>query len=132
MEKATRYSKKRNAIYAALCATDTHPTAEWLYRRLKPEYPDLSLGTVYRNLARFKEDGEIISVGVVAGQERFDGNTKPHPHFICGCCGGVFDLYELERDESLDARVEACYGHQVESHDLIFHGICAHCREDRE
>ena len=128
MEKTTRYSKKRTAIYAALLETDTHPTAEWLYRRLKPEYPDLSLGTVYRNLARFKEDGEVVSVGVVGGQERFDANTEPHPHFVCSRCGGVYDLHGLERDEALDARVEEHFGHRVDSHDLIFHGVCRHCR----
>jgi Fur family peroxide stress response transcriptional regulator len=76
MRKITRYSKKRDAIYELLASTTCHPSAEWIYRNLKAEYPDLSLGTVYRNLSRFKEDGSIISVGVVDGQERYDGNAN--------------------------------------------------------
>ena len=72
MERAIRHSKKREAILAALRGTTRHPSAEWLYRQLKPQHPDLSLGTVYRNLAFFQERGLVQSVGVVQGQERFD------------------------------------------------------------
>ena len=70
-----KHSRQRDAIYACLCSTETHPTAEWIYEQLKPEFPALSLGTVYRNLAAFKRAGKIASVGVVDGQERFDANT---------------------------------------------------------
>ena len=55
MEKAVRYSKKREAILQAIKNTDCHPTAEWVYQTLKPEHPDLSLGTVYRNLVFFQK-----------------------------------------------------------------------------
>ena len=68
MERAIRHSKKREAILAALRGTTRHPSAEWLYRQLKPQHPDLSLGTVYRNLAFFQERGLVQSVGVVQGQ----------------------------------------------------------------
>ena len=87
MERATRYSKKREAILTAIRGTRCHPSAEWVYQSLKPEHPDLSLGTVYRNLIFFQQRGEIQSVGVVKGQERFDGETRPHSHFICNSCG---------------------------------------------
>lgn len=65
--EARKYSKKRQAILDALRNTTEHPSAEMLYARLKPEYPDLSLGTVYRNLAMFIRDGDVISVGTVSG-----------------------------------------------------------------
>lgn len=90
--KRQNFSKKREAIFRSICSTDTHPTAEWVYNQLKPEFPDLSLGTVYRNISMFKERGMVISVGTVNGQERFDGNVKPHPHFICTKCGAVIDV----------------------------------------
>ena len=64
-----KHSKKRDAIYECVRSTKTHPSAEWVYSRLKPEIPDLSLGTVYRNLAMFKQEGDIISVGTVGGLE---------------------------------------------------------------
>ena len=59
MEKARRYSKKRAAIIDALRASDAHPSAEMLYQKLKEQFPDLSLGTVYRNLSQLKQDGDI-------------------------------------------------------------------------
>ena len=76
--EARKYSKKREAILEALRNTTEHPSAEMLYARLKPEFPDLSLGTVYRNLAMFIRDGDAVSVGTVAGQERYDADTHPH------------------------------------------------------
>ena len=68
MEHAIRYSKKREAILYAIRSTHVHPTAEWVYQTLKPTHPDLSLGTVYRNLTFFREQGMIRSVGVIGGQ----------------------------------------------------------------
>ncbi len=121
METARKYSRKRNAIYEAVCSTVTHPSAEWIYTRLKPEYPDLSLGTVYRNLSLFKESGEIKSVGSVNGQDRFDGNIKPHAHFICKKCGSVSDLMEEPAPgiPVVDGRVE--------EYQLNFYGLCTDC-----
>ena len=83
MGRAVRYSKKREAVLSAIQGTDCHPSAEWVYQRLKPLHPDLSLGTVYRNLTFFRENGLIQSVGVVQGQERFDAVVSPHSHFVC-------------------------------------------------
>ena len=80
MEVQRKNSKKRQAILESLRSVTNHPTAEMIYNRLKPEYPDLSLGTVYRNLAMFLEEGQIISVGTVDGQERYDARTDFHAH----------------------------------------------------
>lgn len=77
MERTVRYSKKREAILAAIQGTSCHPSAEWVYQQLRPLHPDLSLGTVYRNLTFFRERGLVQSVGVVQGQERFDAITTP-------------------------------------------------------
>ena len=126
MEKTTRYSKKREAILAALRSTDAHPSADWVYRTLKPDYPDLSLGTVYRNLARFKEEGLAVSVGTVNGEERFDGTVAPHAHLICRRCGAVLDLPEPEFGKNLDELAQR-HGVKIERHELIFHGMCPRC-----
>ena len=65
------FSSKRNAIYQVLCATDTHPGARWVYDRLKPHIPDLSLGTVYRNIALFKDEGTVRVICNVNGKRIF-------------------------------------------------------------
>lgn len=128
MERTIRYSKKREAILEVIRGTDAHPSADWVYQALKPTHPDLSLGTVYRNLSFFKEQGTVCCVGVVAGQERFDATTTPHTHFICDTCGSVLDLHKIPVDPALDEKVGTQYGLDVDHHELVFHGTCAHCK----
>lgn len=129
MERKQNYSRKREAILKTLRSTKSHPTADWVYQQLKPTFPDLSLGTVYRNLSRFKEDGTIVSVGVVDGQERFDADTSPHSHFICVGCGAVLDVEEGFMDPQADGMVSRINHVQVLSHQVLFRGYCAACME---
>ena len=103
METTRRQSKKRDAIRELLLACYDHPSAEEIYRRLKPDYPDLSLGTVYRNLALFREEGKAMSVATVAGQERLDGRTHPHAHFVCEKCAR--HRRNARRGKKLDADI---------------------------
>lgn len=131
MERTVRYSKKREAILTAIQGTSCHPSAEWVYQRLKPRHPDLSLGTVYRNLSFFLERGLIQSVGVVQGQERFDGIVTPHSHFICNCCGSVLDLPEIDLGGDLDQAVSRQYGLAVQRHELTFFGLCSSCQNQQ-
>lgn len=132
MERVTRYSKKREAILNAIRSTDTHPSAEWVYHTLKPAHPDLSLGTVYRNLSLFQQQGIIQSVGVVNGQERFDGVATPHSHFICRRCGAVMDLHQIHLETAIDRNVAETYGLAVERHELTFYGCCRSCLAEEE
>lgn len=127
MEQTTKQFRKRNAILSCLRATDVHPSADWVYAQLKPEYPDISLGTVYRNLALFKQQGLIASLGTVNGVERFDGNTEPHVHFICTHCDGVTDLPQIYVPQSMCSRAAAETGGQVNTCSLTFTGVCSRC-----
>ena len=127
--QARRTSKKRSAIYEALRSTTAHPSAEQLYAQLKPEIPDLSLGTVYRNLNVLMQDGLIITVGNVNGEERYDANTNGHSHFVCTKCGRVDDVF---LDLSIDSRypdVEELTGGTVKGHSLSYFGLCKNCCE---
>ena len=128
MEQKSKHFKKRDAILTCLRNTTVHPSADWVYARLKPEISDLSLGTVYRNLALFKEQGLITSLGTVKGVERFDGNTDPHVHFVCGSCGDVADLMEVHLPADLAAAATAACGGCVETSQLIFTGKCRQCQ----
>ncbi len=132
MERTTRYSKKREAILTAIRSTSCHPSAEWVYQTLKPEHPDLSLGTVYRNLIFFQQRGDIQSVGVVRGQERFDAVTSPHSHFVCNSCGVVSDLHNIQLDADLNRSVSRQYGLAVERHELTFYGLCPACMQKNQ
>ena len=122
-----RFSKKREAIYACLCGTQVHPSADWIYRELRPDYPDLSLATVYRNLIQLKEAGMIQSVGVVDGQERFDADLHPHSHLVCSRCGSVRDL-EIRLPERLTRDTEEQSGWKVTGTSVRLTGTCPQCR----
>ena len=122
-----RYSKKREAIYQALSATHEHPSAEWLYQKLKPEFPDLSLATVYRNLREMVAQGDAVSVGTLDSKERFDVCHHPHAHLLCRGCGCVVDI---ELSESLEAQcrnAESEYAVAIDPYGIHFTGLCRNC-----
>ena len=121
-----KYSRKREAILKTIQSTTCHPSADWVYNQLRSQFPDLSLATVYRNIAMFKDEGTIVSVGVIDGEERYDGDITHHPHFICQQCGAVVDI-DFDDDLQMNQAVEEQYGCQVHRYNLVFHGICSQC-----
>ncbi|MDR2739103.1 MAG: transcriptional repressor [Treponema sp.] len=130
-----KHSKKRDAILEVLRSTTTHPGAQWVYDQLKSDIPDLSLATVYRNINLFRQEGLVISVGVVEGEERFDGRVEPHPHFVCGCCGRVIDYDATELPAQFSKVMENLKGtadtkggfFAIDYRKTVFNGFCAVC-----
>ena len=131
MEVSTKHFRKRDAILQYLQSVTDHPSAEKVFTQLKPRIPDLSMGTVYRNLNLFKQQGLAVSVATVKGVERFDGNTDPHVHFICQDCDAVIDLMDIEIPETLKGIAEASCGGSVSECMLCFSGLCQECKEKR-
>lgn len=121
-------SKKREAILNVLRSTKEHPNADWIYMQIKKEYPDISLATVYRNLAMFRKEGAIISVGNVNGHERYDADTSPHSHFICNKCGRILDLNNLSVDKDVLDKIESNMDIKVEDCTVVLSGLCKECK----
>lgn len=119
-----KYSRQREAILNVLHSTDTHPTANQVYNRVREAIPNISLGTVYRNLAALSAAGEILSVSVGDGYERFDGNNSPHLHLHCKLCGKITDL-PLKIDFLAQTAQE--YGFMPCSSVYIVNGVCGEC-----
>lgn len=119
---------KRNAILECLSKTKAHPSADEVHRMLMRERSDISLATVYRNLALFKKEGMIQSVATVNGTERYDYNTEPHVHFICRECEAVIDLDEMEIPPQLTDNAVELSGGLVEQCNLSFIGVCKCCK----
>ena len=129
MATSTKQFRKRNAILECLRSTDAHPSADMVHEMLQAEHPDISLATVYRNLALFKQQGLISSVCTVKGIERFDGNTETHVHFICENCDAVSDLHQIHLPQTLGDEVADCSGNQMHSCQMTISGLCSHCLE---
>ena len=132
MEVSTKQFRKRNAILSCVKGTTLHPSAEMVHEMLQQDHPDISLATVYRNLALFKSQGLIQSLGTVNGIERFDGNTDPHVHFVCAGCSSVLDLMQMEIPQQLTADAEKNSGGKVNCCQLIFTGLCKDCLAKEE
>ncbi len=122
------YSRQREAIVDVLHNTTAHPTASAVYETVRETIPNISLGTVYRNLAALAEQGLIKQLSVGDGSDHFDGDITPHSHFYCEKCGRVSDIAytadgaypELEKD----------YGFEVKASSLVLCGICKDCKEN--
>ncbi len=125
-----RRSRKRDAVIEVLRRSRAHPSARQIYDEAKKLEPELSLGTVYRNLAGFKDEGVISSVGFVEGEERFDFITEPHVHFVCMGCGCIVDVDGPAAGGC--AEVEALLGAAVTDCSVVYRGLCADCLAKRE
>ena len=124
-----KYSRQRAAILSFLQSRRDHPTAETVYISMKEAFPNISLGTVYRNLNQLAEAGMIAkhSFGVLS-IDHFDYNTSPHYHFVCKCCNAVIDLpMEHSGFASIDEAASEGFDGLIEEHRLYFCGICKNC-----
>ena len=123
------YSRQREAILNVLKDTTSHPSAAWIYERVRMQIPNISLGTVYRNLAALEKEGMIIKVPVGDAREQFDGDTTPHSHFYCKSCEAISDI-PFNPSEALRA-AEENHGFEVHSVTYTFTGICKNCLSDK-
>lgn len=127
MVRQTRMTRQRRAILEALRGTTSHPTADWIYERVRKVIPDISLGTVYRNLKLLRDQGEILELNYGSTFSRFDGNPRNHYHFQCEKCGRVLDV-EVPVNSKLESAVAAAMGVEVHSHRMEFYGLCPDCK----
>jgi Fur family peroxide stress response transcriptional regulator len=127
----TKYkrSRQREKILELLRGTGIHPTASWIYDKLKSEFPDLSLGTIYRNLNILMEQGLIRKIDFGSTFDRYDANTSQHYHFICERCGSISDL-EIPIDDELNKRAELNTKYKVNRHRIEFYGLCDRCASE--
>jgi Fur family peroxide stress response transcriptional regulator len=121
-----KYSRQREAIREYLLHTKEHPTADTVYMNIRGVYPNISLGTVYRNLNLLADKGEILKINCQDGSERYDGNPMPHYHFLCNECGRVLDL-EMESIDHINKIAGADFKGKIEGHVTYFYGKCPEC-----
>lgn len=125
--KTTRYSRQREAIRQYVQSSREHPTAETVYQSMLKQFPNISLGTVYRNLNFLTEQGEILRLNVGDGTEHYDGHLAPHHHFYCRCCHRVIDL-EMDSIDHINRIAGAGFDGTIERHVIYFQGLCPDCK----
>ncbi len=118
-----RKSKQRDAILNELESRCDHPTAMQLYTAVREKFPNLSLGTLYRNLSQLEECGMIMRI-TDGNADHFDGNALPHPHFKCTVCEKVYDLQNFKNDSF---EISENFINEIFGYSLIVYGKCTNC-----
>ena len=121
-----KHSRQRDSILEFLATRKDHPTADTVYMNVRQSFPNISLGTVYRNLTLLADIGEISRIRLGDGVDHFDYDTSPHYHFICSECGGVFDL-DMKVTEALTQTAQENFEGKIEGHVIYFYGRCNNC-----
>lgn len=121
-----RYSRQREALLDLLCSTTSHPDAQWLYNNLRKEYPNISLGTVYRNLRLLADEGAVLELNY-DNTSHFDSDIKPHYHMQCTMCKRIIDI--PKEDVSVNVKTES--GIEIDGFNLALRGICLDCKINR-
>jgi Fe2+ or Zn2+ uptake regulation protein len=121
----TRETKQRRVVYQTIKATKSHPTADWIFEKVRSELPKISLGTVYRNLSVLKDEGTIREIYGNDRRAHYDADLSPHAHFICSTCGQIWDVFNVP---DVDWRTfKELVGCEVNDQRLEFHGRCSVC-----
>ena len=124
-----KHSRQREAIKANLMQRCDHPTADMIYEDIRQEYPNISLGTVYRNLSLLTDLGEIRKITMDSGADHYDGNLDPHIHFFCRACGAILDLAPVD-SEKLEKNTAESFDGVIEETIVTFSGLCGWCAKE--
>ncbi|CAM3284398.1 peroxide-responsive transcriptional repressor PerR [Sporolactobacillus spathodeae] len=130
-DSGVRITPQRHAILEYLILSDSHPTADDIYKALENQFPNMSVATVYNNLRVFKKTGMVKELTYGDASSRFDFSTRQHYHIICTQCGKIVDFFYpgLDEVEALAAQVT---GFDVDSHRLEVYGVCPECQVKAE
>lgn len=130
--KAKRFTKQRQAILEVLKNTYSHPDANWIYKKVSKKVPNISLGTVYRNLNILSEEQLIRELTCQSGVSRYDGNVMPHSHIICEHCHKIEDLNksdDCQAAQELVQDIKENLGYDDLSCEILVRGTCPDCKK---
>ena len=121
-----RNTIQRSLVLEAVRELQCHATADEVYHAIMKKYPDISRGTVYRNLILLSDIGEIRKIAIPGGADRYDHLCHEHHHTRCVKCGRVFDV-EMEYITDLERNIKDTHGFAFMGYDVVFRGICHEC-----
>ena len=125
-----RNTKQKDLILKIINNSCTHPNANEVYESARLEIPNISLGTVYRNLNAMADEGRILRLDVGDGVVHFDANVEPHLHMLCSDCKSIIDLdVEYETVEPYIKEIQKLTSHKIDSAEILFKGQCFICQK---
>ena len=124
-----RNTRQRKLVLDVVRGRCDHPTAEQIYQSVVQEDPNVSRGTVYRNLAVLVQEGLVLQIDA-PDANHYDLRCDPHHHLICTRCAQVIDV-DVPYDAALDESVGAESGYAISGHQMLFYGVCPSCSTDQ-
>ena len=122
-----RNTIQREFVLRTVIKLKGHVTADEVYESIHSEHPNISRGTVYRNLKVLAEEGQIRRIEVPNGSDRFDFTTKEHYHVRCVRCGEIADV-EMDAVSDLTKQIKDSNGMNIIGYDILFKGLCRNCQ----
>lgn len=122
-----RFSKQRDLILNIVQDTRTHPTADYVYEKARTQIPNVSLGTVYRNLGQLVENKQLKSLNI-DGTIHYDAFLDDHQHFQCKTCNAVYDIEVSTKD--FVSQIDSKTNHKIDRCQIHLEGICEKCQNN--
>ena len=129
--KGLRVTQQRREIFCAVAQSCEHPSAEKVFQAVRQAMPNVSLDTVYRTLASLEEMDLLMRVGL-SSKARFDGDLRPHCHFVCTRCGEVYDIFPQPGEGPLPLPAGVQGMGEVKQVNLQLRGICKKCQQEHK
>ncbi len=123
-----RMTPQRRVILEELKKTKKHPSANEVYHAVRERLPDISMGTVYRNLEILTQQGEAQKITNGGKKKRYDGNAGKHFHVKCTSCGRVDDLPGNLVD-LIEKNIDINCSYKITGYNLFFYGLCPDCKK---
>ena len=125
-EEGFRITPQRVAILDYLLKTDDHPSAEYIHKVVKKQYPMVSLSTVYKTLDLLREK-KLVNEIEVDGEARFDADVGAHINLVCMNCGKIDDIDEDSLNEIQTRAAKKSKYHILKGSFELF-GYCSDCK----
>ncbi len=132
-----RITLGREAILDILAKADKHLSAEDIYMKVHPRYPNIGLTTIYRTLDILANMGLIFKFDFGDGRARFELAEGPkgghhHHHLICTGCNRIIDYTDFIDEEirllqETEKGLSKKYDFKITNHLIQFHGLCDKC-----
>ncbi len=126
-----RFTEQRAAVYRFLSATDTHPTADEVFLRVRRDLPGISLATVYKSLETLVGCGLAVKLTYGDASARYDARTDPHSHARCVACGKVVDIPGDVPAQDISTLRAHADGFTITGYRLELTGYCPSCAGKR-
>ncbi|MEG1987503.1 MAG: transcriptional repressor [Bacilli bacterium] len=125
-----RNTKQKAIIMNTLINDKTHPTISELYAKVNKTENSIGQATIYRNISKMVDEGQVRKIRTIDGVDRYDGDLREHCHLICQVCGRIIDIFDINLPEII-IKLEATNKIQITNPHILLEGICHDCYINR-